>query len=61
MKDQLETEATLMLEHRSHKASHRFLDAALTFGVEHEHEPAGLLADSRKCSRYEGSVELNSR
>ena len=59
MKDQLETEATLMLEHRSHKASHRFLDAALTFGV--EHEPTGLLADSRKCSRYEGSVELNSR
>ena len=41
-KGQFETEAKLILGSRSRNATHRFLNVALTFGV--EHEPLGLLA-----------------
>lgn len=49
-KGRFETEARLLLKKRSHKASHRFLDAVLTSGD----EPVGLLAGSRKRSGYNG-------
>lgn len=42
MKGKFEIEARLMLQKRSHNASHHFLYASATFGI--EHEPVGLLA-----------------
>lgn len=42
MKGQSEIEARLMLRGRSRNASNHFLDAAATFGV--DHEPVGSLA-----------------
>jgi myo-inositol-1(or 4)-monophosphatase len=44
LKGQFEAEARHILANRSRNASHRFLNVAFTFGV--EHEPVGLLAGS---------------
>lgn len=42
LKTQFEAEAQRMMADRSSEAAHRFLDAALQFGI--EHEPIGRLA-----------------
>lgn len=42
LKVQLEVEAQRMMAKRPNDAAHRFLDAALQFGI--EHEPTGRLA-----------------
>lgn len=42
LKIQLEVEAQRMMAKRPNDAAHRFLDAALQFGI--EHEPTGRLA-----------------
>jgi hypothetical protein len=42
LKAQFEAEAQRMMANRSNEAAHRFLNAALQFGI--EHEPIGRLA-----------------
>lgn len=44
LKAQFEAEARRMMANRSNEAAHRFLNAALQFGI--EHEPYGRLAGS---------------